>query len=107
MFYCPQCCLEVMPGANPGDHNWYCIPGTPIQPNFMQHIKVYNPCPTTLAIFGLGLAAGGTGNEPAGVESVTVRLDTNCDGSPDTGDVLTGSYTQDEGTVDLRSAAGP
>ncbi|MEI6915352.1 MAG: hypothetical protein WCL39_09495, partial [Armatimonadota bacterium] len=96
------CCLRVFQNAAVADHTFVCpaTGGTPA-PNLMQRLSICNICPTPMYLSGIKLKAFGTGNDQTGISSVTVRLDTNCDGIPDTGNVLSGVYSADNGTVTL------
>lgn len=101
----PQnCCLEVSLGPkNPADHVWKCT--TPIEPNFMQHLRICNPCSVPISFHGVQLQAFGSGNDATGISAIKVGVDKDCDGVVD-GGTLTGTYTADDGVANICSSAG-
>lgn len=102
-----NCCPTIVKGSHfPPDHNYVCNAATPQEPNFMAEYKLCNPCATEQCYYGLRLVAGGTGNDMTRVQSVMVSLDWNCDGKPETTNVLSGAYPADNGTLDLCTTGG-
>lgn len=101
-----ECCLVAEPGPKmPEDHVFQCQPGEN-QLNFMQQVRLCNPCPYPVAVSGVVLKAWGSGNDVTGIQEVVVQVDKDCDGDPD-GPVITGKYTQDNGFLSLCTAAAP
>lgn len=103
----PPCCLQAYLGsAQPNDHTFTCVPGIDPPPNLMQHVKICNPCPNDVPIYGLKLQAGGTGNLGS-IQQIQVFADADCNGQPDTTvPILTGNYDA-SGSAVLCNTTGP
>ncbi|MCC6484264.1 MAG: hypothetical protein IT209_05395 [Armatimonadetes bacterium] len=101
------CCLTAVKGDhNPPDHTFQCSADGLNAPNFMQEVRVCNPCPTTQCVYGLRLHAGGTGNDATGIQKVLISLDYNCDGKPDAVNIASGQYGADNGLLVICSPTG-